>query len=350
MKIIEQNIKQLYPSSDFVCGDAILDITASGRYFRTSQLLRIDLIRRNESRRNESGVRLISWISEQESDEYEMLTALSDALGSIRRIITFNGNAFDLPHLHQKYKAYDLMDPLQGKQYLDLMLRLKPISRFLALPSGKLADFAGFLHLVQPDVSGEALTQFKQTCDSDEVLPQPAQPDGSYETSFRFHPGAAAKHEASAPNDALWTIECMSLLHYADFLKQGAEIREVTADEERVIFRLHDPDGFPVGLSVHDSGFHLRFSEDGTVLLSSRIYNGSVRYYHTDVKNYWYLPLEGYAIHKSAAQYVDKSRREKAVRENCYHLVSVSPAFLQDPAMLDGYLKSVLAYFATYSS
>ena len=349
MKIIEQNIKQLYPSSDFECGDAILDITASGRYFRTSRLLRIDLIRRNESRhnesrrnesrrnesrrnesrrnesrRNESGVRLISWISEQESDEYEMLTALSDALDSIRRIITFNGNAFDLPHLHQKYKAFDLMDPLQGKQYLDLMLRLKPISRFLALPSGKLADFAGFLHLAQPDASDEA--------------------------SFRFHPGAEDKHEASTPNDALYTLECMSLLHYADFLDQGARIREVTTDEERVIFRLHYPDGFPVGFSVHDSGFHLRFSEDGTVLLSSRICNGSIRYYHTDVKNYWYLPLEGYAIHKSAAQYVDKSRREKAVRENCYHLVSVSPAFLQDPAMLDGYLKSVLAYFATYGS
>ena len=349
MKIIEQNIKQLYPSSDFECGDAILDITASGRYFRTSRLLRIDLIRRNESRhnesrhnesrhnesrhnesrrnesrRNESGVRLISWISEQESDEYEMLTALSDALDSIRRIITFNGNAFDLPHLHQKYKAFDLMDPLQGKQYLDLMLRLKPISRFLALPSGKLADFAGFLHLAQPDASDEA--------------------------SFRFHPGAEDKHEASTPNDALYTLECMSLLHYADFLDQGARIREVTTDEERVIFRLHYPDGFPVGFSVHDSGFHLRFSEDGTVLLSSRICNGSIRYYHTDVKNYWYLPLEGYAIHKSAAQYVDKSRREKAVRENCYHLVPVSPAFLQDPAMLDGYLKSVLAYFATYSS
>ena len=344
MKIIEQNIKQLYPSSDFECGDAILDITASGRYFRTSRLLRIDLIRRNESRhnesrrnesrrnesrrnesrRNESGVRLISWISEQESDEYEMLTALSDALDSIRRIITFNGNAFDLPHLHQKYKAFDLMDPLQGKQYLDLMLRLKPISRFLALPSGKLADFAGFLHLAQPDASDEA--------------------------SFRFHPGAEDKHEASTPNDALYTLECMSLLHYADFLDQGARIREVTTDEERVIFRLHYPDGFPVGFSVHDSGFHLRFSEDGTVLLSSRIYNGSLRYYHTDVKNYRYLPLEGYAIHKSAAQYVDKSRREKAVRENCYHLVSVSPAFLQDPAMLDGYLKSVLAYFATYGS
>ena len=328
MKIIEQNIKQLYPSSDFECGDAILDITASGRYFRTSRLLRIDLIRRNESRhnesrRNESGVRLISWISEQESDEYEMLTALSDALDSIRRIITFNGNAFDLPHLHQKYKAFDLMDPLQGKQYLDLMLRLKPISRFLALPSGKLADFAGFLHLAQPDASDEA--------------------------SFRFHPGAEDKHEASTPNDALYTLECMSLLYYADFLDQGARIREVTPDEERVIFRLHYPDGFPVGFSVHDSGFHLRFSEDGTVLLSSRICNGSIRYYHTDVKNYWYLPLEGYAIHKSAAQYVDKSRREKAVRENCYHLVPVSPAFLQDPAMLDGYLKSVLAYFATYS-
>ena len=329
MKIIEQNIKQLYPSSDFECGDAILDITARGRYFRTSRLLRIDLIRRNESRhnesrRNESGVRLISWISEQESDEYEMLTVLSDALDSIRRIITFNGNAFDLPHLHQKYKAFDLMDPLQGKQYLDLMLRLKPISRFLALPSGKLADFAGFLHLAQPDASDEA--------------------------SFRFHPGAEDKHEASTPNDALYTLECMSLLHYADFLDQGARIREVTTDEERVIFRLHYPDGFPVGFSVHDSGFHLRFSEDGTVLLSSRICNGSIRYYHTDVKNYWYLPLEGYAIHKSAAQYVDKSRREKAVRENCYHLVPVSPAFLQDPAMLEGYLKSVLAYFATYSS
>ena len=82
----------------------ILDIGASSRYWRTSRLLNITLIRRAEI--CGSGFCETSYSAGEEADEYELLQLLAEELRDVREVITFNGTAFDLPHLHAKYKAY----------------------------------------------------------------------------------------------------------------------------------------------------------------------------------------------------------------------------------------------------
>ena len=48
------------------------------------------------------------------------------------------------------------------------------------------------------------------------------------------------------------------------------------------------------------------------------IYEEELKYFYANYKNYYYLPTEDMAIHKSIASFVDKDYREQATAENCY--------------------------------
>ena len=43
-----------------------------------------------------------------------------------------------------------------------------------------------------------------------------------------------------------------------------------------------------------------------------------MKYFYANYKDYYYLPGQDLAMHKSIASFVDSSRREQAKAENCY--------------------------------
>ena len=48
------------------------------------------------------------------------------------------------------------------------------------------------------------------------------------------------------------------------------------------------------------------------------LYEGELKYFYDNYKDYFYLPEEDMAIHKSVATFVDKQYRERAKASNCY--------------------------------
>ena len=76
---------------------------------------------------------------------------------------------------------------------------------------------------------------------------------------------------------------------------------------------------------------------------------GEMKYFFPDYKNYYYLPAEDQAVHKSVAVYTDPAFRQKAVRQNCYSRVSglflpavhkkQKPCFYQNYGDKQGYLR-----------
>ena len=295
---LTETFQPIYPDLPFRPGDAVLDLSASSRYWRTSRIEQLVLITRDA----QDAASVLKLQTASDEDEFTLLEELSGALLGIRRIITFNGHSFDLPHLRQKYRAYRMADPLSGKEELDLYRELRDLVSFFGIPSGKLTDAAAFLKLPYPN---------------------------SY-------------------TDAEAALELMSLLRYKEFLQsEDPEILELSFDDERIVYRISAPYRFPISVSVHDACFHIRFLEEGIVLLSARILDGCLRYYHTDFSQYEYLPVEGYAIHRSAAHFVDRSRREKATRSTCFHLVKFTEELVRDEGKAKAYLRSVLRYLGT---
>lgn len=48
------------------------------------------------------------------------------------------------------------------------------------------------------------------------------------------------------------------------------------------------------------------------------LYHGELKYFYPNYKDYYYLPAEDMAIHKSVAAYVDKNHRTQATAATCY--------------------------------
>ena len=48
------------------------------------------------------------------------------------------------------------------------------------------------------------------------------------------------------------------------------------------------------------------------------IYEGELKYFYSNYKDYYYLPKEDVAIHKSVASFVEKDYRRQAAARNCY--------------------------------
>ena len=48
------------------------------------------------------------------------------------------------------------------------------------------------------------------------------------------------------------------------------------------------------------------------------VFEGELKFFYSNYKDYYYLPVEDMAIHKSVASFVDKEYREKAKACNCY--------------------------------
>ena len=71
----------------------------------------------------------------------------------------------------------------------------------------------------------------------------------------------------------------------------------------------------PVSVSVNQ--IHFTF-EKGYVRIKVPIRQMEARFFYENYKDYYYLPSEDCAMHKSVAEYVEKEYRVKATKETCY--------------------------------
>lgn len=292
---------------------AILDIGTTGRFWRTSDLTHLTVIKKT------GGAKTASWcgrcfLVENADDEYELLQMLPDVLKDVQLIITFNGHSFDLPYLKKKLISYGLPDPFTGHSFRDLLTDYRPLKTFLGLPSCRLEDFFAFL---------------LEDTDNVRVL--------SLKDDPRIFRDDAVRTLMILALDSYIQLACTDRIHLVSSARR----------DEHIEYRLSVEHAFPRHYSVHEGPFHL-ITEGNEAALSIRTYNNQVRFYHSDVKNYIYLPAEGYSVHRSMASLIDPSRKEKAVRENCFHLIPYRQHLLMDDPQTTKLIKSALQYLLPY--
>lgn len=322
MKTIKRDLKDtgLLPDSA-----GILDVVSSGRYWRNSHLIEISLICRESTARTDSsntagGRETLSetiFRYEKEADDFEILPLLAEHLSHLTEIITFNGHTFDLPYLRRKYAAYDLKDPFESLCHTDLYALYRPLVRILALPSGKLVDFY--------ELSGN---------DAANLLQKPR------------NIGPAPSAEQNKITDALRTLSILDLKAYLAAFDGKGTYKSGKLTEDHLYLAMSLEDVCPHELSLHDTVFHIRITKD-VLICGIPVENGKIRIYHTDLANYVFLPYEGYAVHKSVARFVDRSRTQKVTRETCFHYAEATPRIAEDPDSAMQVLRSVLAYIKT---
>ncbi|MEE3420835.1 MAG: ribonuclease H-like domain-containing protein [Lachnospiraceae bacterium] len=311
----------------FPVGAVVLDIETKTRMRRTSKIMMaVGILRTPE------GAKRTEWLLENDGDEKDLVWSLMHFLENASTVITYNGTSFDIPVLKNKCEKYGIAFPenasqastcgnlssdisshksqggmekgisrKDGKIFRDLMREDRDLVTIFALPSRKLRDFG----LLFPG-------------------------DEDFLTA----------------DDAVCTMKLLGLDSVHTLLGGDYASAKTSCDEDHLFFAIETTYAFPGHLSISDGIYHLTM-EGREAHLSVKIEDGRIRHYYPDVKNYVYLPLEGYAIHKSLADMVEKGHKEKAVRENCFSLVRITDRFLADAGQIRSYLSSVFTFLSS---
>lgn len=250
------------------------------------------------------------FFAETPSEEAAVLNAFFALLSQYKTILTYNGIGFDIPYLKAKCTAHHIAQPFDGYTYVDIYKEVSSLKFLLALPDYKQKSIERFLGIDREDAynGGELIEVYK------EYVHAPAKETLAL---LRQH-----NYEDVCCMPRLLPVFSYRGIWSGDFTVSALDANEYTSMDgccgnKELIFTLSLAAPVPVAVSAGCDDCYLSVT-DTTARLRVRLFDGTLKFFYENVQDYYYLPDEDYAVHKSVASYVDKEHRQKAMRSNCY--------------------------------
>ena len=249
------------------------------------------------------------FFAETPNEEEMILTAFLKLLGNYQTLITFNGIGFDIPYLKAKCDKYHLKEDFAEKDYIDLFKIVSSLKFLLKLPSYKQKAIETFLGIDREDVfdGGELINVYREYVNR----------HSEYQMYF------LKQHNYE---DVLGMLDLLPVMSYANLLKGGYTILSVESNvytgfdgcaQKELIFSLENDIPVPKRVSYGYQDFYL-ICNGKESRLSVKLYDGTLKYFFENYKDYFYLPEEDIAVHKDVAASVDKAYRKQATASTCY--------------------------------
>lgn len=280
------------------------DIETTGFSPATSSIYLIGCLRR-------MGENLIidQFFAENKEDEQEILSQFITLLHQYKTIISFNGIGFDIPFIKAKCDTYGIEEHLKSFEYIDIFKLISSIKFLLKLPNYKQKTLETFLDIHRDDkFSGGELINV-------------------YEDYKHTHSSEAEEllllHNFE---DVTGMLDLIPALSYLNILNGGFRIKETEVspytsydgqEGQEMIITLENDYIVPKRVSYQFKDFYFTINKN-TTKIRIPIYEGELKYFYENYKDYFYLPAEDMAIHKSVATFVDKQYRERAKASTCY--------------------------------
>lgn len=308
MKHIQQKqlyIKQYNLTNELFDEECIFfDIETTGFSPASSNIYLIGCLRR-------VGENLIidQYFAEDKEDEQEVLNQFIPLLHQYKTIISFNGIGFDIPFIKAKCDAYGIEEHLKDFKYIDIFKLISSIKFLLKLPNYKQKTVEAFLDIHRDDKfsGGELINVY----------------DDYVKTKSSEAEKLLLLHNFE---DVTGMLDLIPALSYLNILKGGfrikeAEIAPFTSYEgnngQELIITLENDYIVPKRVSYQFKDYYFTINKK-TTKIRIPIYEGELKYFYENYKDYFYLPEEDMAVHKSVATFVDKQYRERAKASNCY--------------------------------
>ncbi len=279
-------------------------------------------------------------MAESSAEEILLLEQFSKILGRYDTILEFNGDRFDLPYMKEKYESYQMADPFIHCKTVDLYRVVKPYKNMLGMSRLNQKSVEQYLHITREDPynGGELIDVYRSvrnhSCENEEgaisalflhnyedvlgmlaMTPLLAYPLAMLSTA----PVTACRKEANLQSMGCCTIEAAFTLDAAIphplSLSVGNQLEENLLSDQ-----LHgslDENTSSSNMTAPKAACHIEI-EGKQVQVTLYLLPLNLYHYFPDYRNYYYLPEEDTAIHKSVASFVDPSHREKAKAQNCY--------------------------------
>lgn len=250
------------------------------------------------------GWKMIQWFADSEQAERELLDAFFSFMKSFSVLIHFNGDRFDIPYLLKCCARLGLSHSFDGIRSLDIYRMIRPYQKLLGLESMKQKAIEQFLGIRREDQysGGELIPMYRDYLRT------------KNEQLYRL----LILHNE---DDLKGMPLILPILNYSDMLSAPFTLKESRLFSEpegsRLWLSWESPFSIPIPLEYELAPCSLELHDNelsGTVSL----FSGELKYFYPDYKDYYYLPLEDMAIHKSVGCYVEPSARKRATARTCY--------------------------------
>lgn len=307
----------------------------------------------------------LQWFAERNKDEKAVLTAFLDFLESYSYLYHFNGRTFDIPYILEKCSRHALslsehtkgilLDDT-GSFSIDILARTRKLKRFLSLRKCSQKALEEYLGIFREDTfsGGELISVYAEYTQMRLLAPEKAD---ALEKTLLLHNF----------EDVEMMLSVCSLLQYETLLQgipyedmkitlssrdnspKNTDEKELPKNsfQERILISLPSAVTFPKEIrktscypkhsksvsadsektkpaSSAGSGYtnELPMAElqikGNELLFSFPVIRDTLKYFFEDYKNYFYLPAEDMAVHKSISSFADSTHRKKATKETCY--------------------------------
>ncbi len=279
---------------------------------------------------------LTQWMCTLPSEEKELLRLFFAKAKEYDLLLHYNGTGFDLPFLEKKAKRHCLDYPLQYLESLDLYAVARKMKAYLPTEDLKLKSMEQFFSFTRTD-----------TFSGGELIEVYAQFLGLYRLNELTN--HSKEQEVTALGHVL-------LLHNAEDIKNLPSLTILlflqNIAKELSTERLQETPSLPVVPELQDVLNHTKLtpaavsvdyafpftlpnraeltlpfdermvtitlSKNGIVSIMLPIITGELKHFYPNPADYYYLPLEDCAMHKSVAAFVEKEFRKKATAATCY--------------------------------
>lgn len=320
--------KENFPvTSAFDPKNLFFDIETTGLSHRTSYVYLISLFYRGEGAADAC---MEQYFIDDAKEEGALLEAFSGICGHYTCLVHYNGDGFDIPFLKSRYRACRMHAPFDALVSVDLYRRISRLAGFLRLPRKRLVDVCTYLGITRRDpYTGKDLIRLYADYQVHKT------------DSLR---GAILGHGCE---DVCYLPEVLRLADYDRLQTEPCTAVSLTCEDGTLQIGFAPPMPVLSLLTFETDGYRLTLSPYGSQLLITGRH-ATLFYFFADYRNYYYLPDEDTAIHKSVAVYVDGAHRQKASAATAYEkredtfYPQPSPVFA--PAFHEHYRDSV-SYF-----
>lgn len=291
---------------------------------------------------------ITQWLLEDIQKENELLELFREKIVNYKSIVHFNGSGFDVPFILKKCKHYGIRNPFSHMEHLDLYKELLPFKRLLPTHNLKLQQVQQLAGYKRKDTcTGADLIEIYTNFIGRNRYEKLAKATSKNVVSTPPHIASRQTAEELAGilllhnyEDVEGLLPACSLLLYSKVFEDipisstSSSLSILPDDyiavESTLPFTLPFPITYQMPLHSYSGkgedtklhpyyycNIHLSINTN-TIKLILPMLCEELKYYYPNYKDYYYLPLEDTAIHKSVAEYVDKEYRIKAKPSTCY--------------------------------
>ncbi|MCI8668283.1 MAG: ribonuclease H-like domain-containing protein [Lachnospiraceae bacterium] len=235
-------------------------------------------------------------------DEKDLILEFVRNIQSFDILVSFNGDNFDLPFLKKRAEYLGLSVNIlnYGIVSVDIYRKIRKYCGLLGMENAKQKTVEKFLGIQRKDtVSGKELIKVYR----DYLVKR----DEHMRDILLLHNS----------EDVTGLPVLSGMISYCGIFEGNWEISGMETVENGILIVCTLKNKIQKALELQNSFVRVWILGEQVRILLYTV-TMELKFFYPDYKNYYYLPKEDMAVHKSVAAFVDKEYRIKAAKENCY--------------------------------